>query len=360
MPRSTRAPATSNRSRRPGRSATSSPSTASCAAARSRRASSREFLVALVTGRRAAAARRGGLPRMQAARHGLRRRSPEASRAWARSRAPAAARSARPTAAAATAASARGNRPTPPRSRSGCRTNGPAREVARLFAGFTAWSGPVPVGHRRRTAARPASTAATRRDRRCMTPTRSTEDSGDFAVDIAGLTRVEGEGSLRLRVQDGVVEEAHLEIFEAPRYFERLVVGPDARRGHRHRRPHLRHLPGRLPDDRGPRLRGRPTASRSTPPIRALRRLLYCGEWIESHALHVYLLHLPDFLGYAERARAGQGPSRGGRVRAGPQEGRQPARRDDRRPGDPPGLGPGRRLLADRSAGARSPRCAAR
>jgi sulfhydrogenase subunit alpha len=33
-------------------------------------------------------------------------------------------------------------------------------------------------------------------------------------------------------------------------------------------------------------------------PIRELRRLLYCGEWIESHSLHVYLLHAPDFLGY--------------------------------------------------------------
>ena len=34
-------------------------------------------------------------------------------------------------------------------------------------------------------------------------------------------------------------------------------------------------------------------------PIRDLRRLLYCGEWIESHSLHVYMLHAPDFLGYA-------------------------------------------------------------
>ena len=33
-------------------------------------------------------------------------------------------------------------------------------------------------------------------------------------------------------------------------------------------------------------------------PLRALRRLIYCGEWIESHALHVYMLHAPDFLGY--------------------------------------------------------------
>ena len=35
-----------------------------------------------------------------------------------------------------------------------------------------------------------------------------------------------------------------------------------------------------------------------SPEIRALRRLLYCGEWIESHGLHVYMLHAPDFLGY--------------------------------------------------------------
>jgi len=32
--------------------------------------------------------------------------------------------------------------------------------------------------------------------------------------------------------------------------------------------------------------------------LQALRRLLYCGEWIESHALHVFMLHAPDFLGY--------------------------------------------------------------
>jgi coenzyme F420-reducing hydrogenase alpha subunit len=131
-----------------------------------------------------------------------------------------------------------------------------------------------------------------------MHDTDTLTDSGDFAVDIAGLTRVEGEGSLRLRVENGVVEEAHLEIFEAPRYFERLVVG-------------------RTPDeviDIVARICGIcPVAYQMTavhafeagygievdPAIRTLRRLLYCGEWIESHALHVYLLHLPDFLGYA-------------------------------------------------------------
>jgi coenzyme F420-reducing hydrogenase alpha subunit len=32
--------------------------------------------------------------------------------------------------------------------------------------------------------------------------------------------------------------------------------------------------------------------------VRLLRRLIYCGEWIESHVLHTAMLHAPDFLGY--------------------------------------------------------------
>ena len=111
------------------------------------------------------------------------------------------------------------------------------------------------------------------------------------------LSRVEGEGSLTLRVQGGDVVEARLGIFEAPRYFERLVVG-------------------RTPDeviDIVARICGIcPIAYQMSavhafesglgivvdPAIRRLRRLLYAGEWIQSHALHIYLLHAPDFLGY--------------------------------------------------------------
>ena len=115
--------------------------------------------------------------------------------------------------------------------------------------------------------------------------------------EVEGLTRVEGEGSLRLVVRDGEVVEARLGIFEAPRYFERLVRG-------------------RAPDevlDIVARICGIcPVAYQMSavhafedaagivpdPAVRALRRLLYCGEWIESHALHVYFLHAPDFMGY--------------------------------------------------------------
>ena len=113
---------------------------------------------------------------------------------------------------------------------------------------------------------------------------------------VAELTRVEGEGSLHLRVRGGEVVEARLRIFEAPRYFERLVVGRTA--------DEVLDIVARICGIC-------PIAYQLTavhafealfgvevdPQIRSLRRLLYCGEWIESHALHVYLLHAPDFLG---------------------------------------------------------------
>ena len=121
--------------------------------------------------------------------------------------------------------------------------------------------------------------------------------AGDVRFQVQNLTRVEGEGSLHLLVQDGQVSEARLQIFEAPRYFEALVVG-------------------RTPDevlDIVSRICGIcPVAYQMSavhafedlfgvdvePATRSLRRLLYCAEWIESHALHIYLLHAPDFLGY--------------------------------------------------------------
>jgi sulfhydrogenase subunit alpha len=121
--------------------------------------------------------------------------------------------------------------------------------------------------------------------------------TGERVYEVDELTRVEGEGSLVLRVHKGKVTEARLKIWEAPRYFEQLVVE-------------------RTPDeviDIVARICGIcPVAYQMSavhafedlfgvqvdPEVRALRRLLYCGEWIESHALHIYLLHLPDFLGY--------------------------------------------------------------
>lgn len=120
---------------------------------------------------------------------------------------------------------------------------------------------------------------------------------GSQVLQVGALARVEGEGGMRLEFTDGVVSDVRLNIFEPPRFFEAFL------RGRRFTEP----------PDITARICGIcPVAyqtaacwalesicgARVTDAIHTMRRLLYCGEWIESHALHIHLLHAPDFLGY--------------------------------------------------------------
>jgi coenzyme F420-reducing hydrogenase alpha subunit len=119
----------------------------------------------------------------------------------------------------------------------------------------------------------------------------------DRTLDVRALARVEGEGAMHVRVRGDAVEDVRLEIYEPPRFFEAFL------RGRRHTEP----------PDLTARICGIcPVAYQMSacaaiedacgvvvdPAVAELRRLLYCGEWIESHVLHIYLLHAPDFLGY--------------------------------------------------------------
>lgn len=118
-------------------------------------------------------------------------------------------------------------------------------------------------------------------------------------IKVDTLARVEGEGALFLKLRDGRVEEAQLKIYEPPRFFEALLRGrsfaeaPDITAricgicpvAYQMSAVHAMEMA------LGLKVEG---------PLRALRRLLYCGEWIESHALHIVLLHAPDFLGYPD------------------------------------------------------------
>jgi coenzyme F420-reducing hydrogenase alpha subunit len=118
-------------------------------------------------------------------------------------------------------------------------------------------------------------------------------------IDVEHLARVEGHGAFHVRVKDGRVTESELRLFEAPRFFEAFLVG--------------RHF-AEAPDITARICGICPVAYQMSAcqaleealgvkvdeQVRLLRRLLYCGEWIESHALHIYLLHAPDFLGYED------------------------------------------------------------
>ena len=121
-------------------------------------------------------------------------------------------------------------------------------------------------------------------------------------IKVDYLARVEGEGALHIKIEDDKVSDVKLKIFEPPRFFEAFLrdryfsEAPD--------------IPARIcgicpvayqmsavhamENALGVKVDG---------PLRDLRRLIYCGEWIESHALHIYMLHAPDFLGYEDAIR---------------------------------------------------------
>ena len=115
-------------------------------------------------------------------------------------------------------------------------------------------------------------------------------------IEVPALARVEGEGGLYIGLKDGQVVEIRLDIYEPPRFFEGFLVGR-----------FLQEVP-----DITARICGIcPVAYQMSsvtalekaldvevsPQVYALRRLMYCGEYIESHALHIYLLQAPDLLG---------------------------------------------------------------
>jgi coenzyme F420-reducing hydrogenase alpha subunit len=112
------------------------------------------------------------------------------------------------------------------------------------------------------------------------------------------LARVEGEGAMEVRIRDGQVQDVRLRIYEPPRFFEAFLRGrrftevPDI----------TARICGICPVAyQMSSIAAMEDACDVEVPdqVRSLRRILYCGEWIESHALHVFFLHAPDFLGYS-------------------------------------------------------------
>ncbi len=118
-------------------------------------------------------------------------------------------------------------------------------------------------------------------------------------IKVDFLARVEGEGGLYVKLKGKTVADVQFRIFEPPRFFEAFMRGRDFREA-----PDITaRICGICPvayqmsschameNACGVKVEGQ---------LRSLRRLLYCGEWIESHVLHVYMLHAPDFLGYED------------------------------------------------------------
>ena len=116
-------------------------------------------------------------------------------------------------------------------------------------------------------------------------------------IKVDYLARVEGEGALHVSINGKEVEDVRLEIFEPPRFFEAFLQERD----YRETPDIVARICGICPvayQMSAVHALETLLGIKVTGLLRQLRRLLYCGEWIESHVLHIYMLHAPDFLGY--------------------------------------------------------------
>ena len=120
---------------------------------------------------------------------------------------------------------------------------------------------------------------------------------GGQVLHVGMLARVEGEGGMHIDIRNKVVQSVKLNIFEPPRFYEAFL------RGRKYTEPPdiTARICGICPvayQSASTEAIEAICGAETTAQIQAMRRLLYCGEWIESHALHIYLLHAPDFLGF--------------------------------------------------------------
>ena len=116
-------------------------------------------------------------------------------------------------------------------------------------------------------------------------------------INVPVLARVEGEGALDLRIDNGVITDLKLRIYEPPRYFEKFLEG----RSYTDVADTVARICGICP------VAYQMSAINAiesifkvqlSPWARGMRRLMYCGEWIQSHSLHIHMLAAPDFLGF--------------------------------------------------------------
>jgi sulfhydrogenase subunit alpha len=117
------------------------------------------------------------------------------------------------------------------------------------------------------------------------------------SIIVNHMCRVEGHGGITVNIKDGKVAEVNMDIFEGPRFLESLVIG-------------------RKYDEITPilmRICAICSAAHTVTSLmavenafgitissqtRLLRELLLQGGNIESHALHLFCLVIPDFLSY--------------------------------------------------------------
>ncbi|MCE0723210.1 MULTISPECIES: Ni/Fe hydrogenase subunit alpha [Legionella] len=121
--------------------------------------------------------------------------------------------------------------------------------------------------------------------------------SKNISINVPIIARVEGEGALELQIHNNKIKTLKLKIYEPPRLFEKFLEG----RSYTDVLDFVARICGICP------VAYQMSATQAiencfgiqpTSWVRTMRRLFYCGEWLESHSMHIHFLALPDFLGF--------------------------------------------------------------
>ncbi len=118
----------------------------------------------------------------------------------------------------------------------------------------------------------------------------------DVNIDVRHLTRIEGHGNIKIRIEGGQLREARWEVVETPRFFEALLQGKSWRAAAllTSRICGICSIGHSLASVRA----SEAAFGLEIPPAAAqLRLLAKHGETLQSHLLHLLFLAAPDFLG---------------------------------------------------------------
>ncbi|MBE6470210.1 MAG: Ni/Fe hydrogenase subunit alpha, partial [Coriobacteriaceae bacterium] len=115
-------------------------------------------------------------------------------------------------------------------------------------------------------------------------------------INVDHIARVEGHGNIHLVIKDGVLETVEMNVVEAARFFEAMVVGRSFRESS--------YICSRVCGICSPthvvtdlqaieRIFGVEVSERT----KLLRQLLIYGSYLQNHASHLFVFAVPDFIG---------------------------------------------------------------
>ncbi len=138
-----------------------------------------------------------------------------------------------------------------------------------------------------------------------MAKTKGKKRSVKHPVSIDHIARIEGKAGIEVSYTGKEVDVVQFNVFEGPRFFESITIGKPIDEAVAVY-PRVCSFCAAAHKITGVQAAENAIGLNPTGQTKRLREILYIGDYIESHALHLFLLALPDFLGYHDAFTLGE------------------------------------------------------